>query len=124
MRFSLGSTKLSVIQGVRIKWVSIKRDSTVFNSASPFLQWKSTLCKLLPVEDLFSLCSIHQMIRDHFPANVRFENRQEKRSSSVSNYIGFQGVTQGEWDRIAPFRQQQCHCGLKESRSFGGTEFK
>ena len=44
------------------------------------------------------------MIRDHFPTNVSVENRQDKRSSSVSSHLGFQGVTQGEWDRISPFR--------------------
>ena len=44
------------------------------------------------------------MIRDHFPTNVSVENRQDKPSSSVSSHLGLQGVTQGEWDRISPFR--------------------
>ena len=44
------------------------------------------------------------MIHDHSPTNVSVENRQDKRSSSVSNHLGFQGVTLGEWDRISPFR--------------------
>ena len=44
------------------------------------------------------------MIRDHFPTNVSIENRQDKRSSSVNSHLGFQGVTQGEWDRISPLR--------------------
>ena len=94
----------------------------MFNSANPFLQWKSTLGKRLPVEHLFSLCSIHQMIRDHLPTNVSVENRQDKRSSPVSSHLGFQGVTQGEWDRISPFRQQQCHiAGSEKVVVFGGS---
>ena len=44
------------------------------------------------------------MICDHFPTNVSVENGQDKRSSSVSSHLGFQGVTQGEWDRISHFR--------------------